>query len=178
MKSYDGLLKSGFMFFMQLVVLFTRPSMGKICGIPDGRCKQLRKILSMPFSVWILVIGLISSLLNLLRDVTVYHIVSDGEASNVKRQIKLVPFYLVHLAFRSLALATFFIYWKVSFANWVDFKHFNFSLKELAILTIVPLVIFNMWLTRHTYMLPDSDEQHHLHFCTVVGGESGNSLTQ
>lgn len=143
MKSYDGLLQSGFMFFMQLVVLFTRPSMGTLYGIPDGR-------------FWILVIGLTSSLLNLLRDVTLYHIVSDGEASNLRRQIKLVPYYLIHLAFRSLALATFFIYWK-----------------ELAILTIVPLVIFNMWLTRHTYKLPtNSDEQHHLHFCTVVGGWS------
>ena len=115
MKSYSGLLQSGFMFFMQLVVLFTRPSIGTLYGIPDGRCKQLTNISSMPFSVWILVIGLISSLLNFLRDVTVYHIVSDGEASNVKRQIKLIPYYLVHLAFRSLALATFFIYWKVSF---------------------------------------------------------------
>jgi len=44
MKSYDGLLQSGFMFFMQLVVLFTRPSMGTLYGIPDGRCKQLKKI--------------------------------------------------------------------------------------------------------------------------------------
>ena len=130
MKSYDGLLQSGFMFFMQLVVLFTRPSIGTLYGIPDGRCKQLTNILSMPFSVWILVIGLISSLLNLLRDVTLYHIVSDGEASNVKRQIKLVPYYLVHLAFRSLALATFFIYWKVSFENVKNFVHFNFSIFE------------------------------------------------
>ena len=181
MKSYSGLLQSGFMFFMQLVVLFTRPSIGTLYGIPDGRCKQLTNISSMPFSVWILVIGLISSLLNFLRDVTVYHIVSDGEASNVKRQIKLIPYYLAHLAFRSLALATFFIYWKVSFSssNLVEFKLFNSALKELAILTIVPLVIFNMWLTRHTYKLrTNSDEQHHLRFCTLVGGESENSQTQ
>ena len=39
MKSYDGLLQSSFMFFMQLVVLFTRPSIGTLYGIPDGRCK-------------------------------------------------------------------------------------------------------------------------------------------
>ena len=42
--------------------------------------------------------------------------------------------------------------------------------QEWAILTIVPLAIFNMALTRRTYTLPDSDEQQHLHFCTVVGG--------
>ena len=73
----------------------------------------------MPFPVWILVVGLLTSLLNLVRDVTIYHVVCDGESSNLKRQIMLLPFYLVHLAFRSLALATFFIYWKVSFANLV-----------------------------------------------------------
>ena len=42
MKSYDGLLQSSFMFFMQLVVLFTRPSVGTLYGIPDGRCMQLK----------------------------------------------------------------------------------------------------------------------------------------
>ena len=89
-------------------------------------------------SVWILVIGLISSLLNLLWDVTIYHIVSgfemiyhnkkplpwlnyhtvsDGEDSNFKRQLTLTPYYFVHFAFRSLAIATFFIYMKVSFDN-------------------------------------------------------------
>ena len=120
-------------------------------------------------------IGLTSSLLNLLRDVTLYHIVSDGEASNLRRQIKLVPYYLIHLAFRSLALATFFIYWKVSFAHLL-IKHLDFAFKEYAIFTIVPLVIFNMWLTRRTYKLPtNSDEQHHLHFCTVVGGKSSKT---
>ena len=37
---------------------------------------------------------------------------------------------------------------------------------------MVPLVIFNMRLTWHTYMLPsNSGEQHHLRFCTVVGGK-------
>ena len=70
----------------------------------------------MSFSVWILVFGLISSLLNLLWDVTIYHIVSDGKPSDCKRQIKLVPYYLVHYAFRSLAIATFFIYMKASLA--------------------------------------------------------------
>lgn len=68
----------------------------------------------MSFSVWILVMGLISSLLNLLWDVTLYHVVSDGKPSNFWRQIKLMPYYLVHFAFRSLALVTFFIYWKAS----------------------------------------------------------------
>ena len=33
----------------------------------------------------------------------------------------------------------------------------------------MPLVIFNMWLTRHTYEKHNSD-QPHLNFCTVVGG--------
>ena len=41
MKSYDGLLQSSFMFFMQLVVLFTRPSVGTLHGMPNGRCEQL-----------------------------------------------------------------------------------------------------------------------------------------
>ena len=48
MKSYAGLLQSGFMFFMQLVVLFTRPSIGTLHGVPtwtNGRCKQLKKII-------------------------------------------------------------------------------------------------------------------------------------
>ena len=40
MKSYGGLLQSSFMFSLQLVVLFTRPSVGTLYGIPDGRCRQ------------------------------------------------------------------------------------------------------------------------------------------
>ena len=120
MKSYDGLLQSSFMFFMQLVVLATRPSIGTLHGVlskwTNGRCKQLKniQIKGMSFSVWILVMGLISSLLNLLWDVTLYHVVSDGKPSNFWHQIKLMPYYLVHFAFRSLALVTFFIYWKAS----------------------------------------------------------------
>ena len=196
------------------------------------------------FSVWILVIGLISSLLNLLWDVTLYHVVSDGKQSHFWRQIQLMPYYLVHFAFRSLALVTFFIYWKASLENnllhitlvltatiplfqdpiystinvkgqsepllveyttntnitdsnsrnsleittYVPFtitiifnatflkkntfyKFLSFLSQEWAILTIVPLASFNMWLTRHTYQLPwQADEQQHLWFCTVVGG--------
>ena len=56
---------------------------------------------------------MLSSLLNMLWDVTIYHVISDGEEQNIKRQLKLVAYYLVHWAFRSFALATFFIYWKV-----------------------------------------------------------------
>jgi len=143
MKSYDGLLQSSFMFFMQLVVLFTRPSVGTLHGVANGR-------------FWILVIGLISSLLNLIWDVTIYHIVSDGKPSEFWRQIKLMPYYLAHYAFRSLSIAIFFIY-----------------MKEWAILVaIVPLIVFNMWLTRRTYKLPTATPQQHLRFCTVVGGWS------
>ena len=119
MKSYDGLLQSSFMFFMQLVVLFTRPSVGTLHGVANGRCKQL-KISFWIFhllSVWILVIGLISSLLNLIWDVTIYHIVSDGKPSEFWRQIKLMPYYLAHYVFRSLSIAIFFIYMKVSFTK-------------------------------------------------------------
>ena len=82
MKSYGGLLQSSFMFSLQLVVLFTRPSVGTLYGIPDGRCRQpifFRYWAFFSSSVWILVIGLISSLLNLLWDVTIYHIVSGFE---------------------------------------------------------------------------------------------------
>ena len=83
MKSYGGLLQSSFMFSLQLVVLFTRPSVGTLYGIPDGRCRQPFFFLDIgqffSSSVWILVIGLISSLLNLLWDVTIYHIVSGFE---------------------------------------------------------------------------------------------------
>ena len=39
MKSYDGLLQSSFMFFMQLVVLVTRPPVGMAYGMENGRCK-------------------------------------------------------------------------------------------------------------------------------------------
>ena len=67
----------------------------------------------MLLSVWILLLGMLSSLLNMLWDVTIYHVISDGEEQNIKRQLKLVAYYLVHWAFRSFALATFFIYWKV-----------------------------------------------------------------
>ena len=62
-------------------------------------------------------LGLLSSLLNLLWDVTIYHIVSDGKPSDCKRQIQLMPYYLTHYAFRSLTIATFFIYMKVKFGT-------------------------------------------------------------
>ena len=45
----------------------------------------------------------------------IYHIVSDGKPSDFCRQIKLMPYYLAHYAFRSLSIAIFFIYMKVTF---------------------------------------------------------------
>ena len=48
---------------------------------------------------------------------------------------------------------------------------FDFASQEWAILVaIVPLIVFNMWLTRRTYKLPTATPQQHLRFCTVVGG--------
>ena len=203
MKSYGGLLQSSFMFSLQLVVLFTRPSVGTLYGIPDGRCRQPFFFLDIgqffSSSVWILVIGLISSLLNLLWDVTIYHIVSgfemiyhnkkplpwlnyhtvsDGEDSNFKRQLTLTPYYFVHFAFRSLAIATFFIYMKVSFEN-LNLIDLIFALiyQEWAILLMFFLVFFNMWLTRHTYKQPrNPSQQKHLPFCIVVGGNPSKPL--
>ena len=147
-------------------------------------------------SVWILVIGLISSLLNLLWDVTIYHIVSgfeiirkplpwknyhtvsDGEDSNFKRQLTLTPYYFVHFAFRSLAIATFFIYMKVSFENLTLIALiFDFIYQEWAILLMFFLVFFNMWLTGHTYKRPrNPSQQKHLPFCIVVGGDPPKPL--
>jgi len=141
MKSYDGLLQSSFMFFMQIVVLFTRPSVGTQWGISDGK-------------LWILVLGMFSSLLNMLWDITLYHVVSDGEEQNIKKQSKLLPYYLVHFFFRSFALATFFIYWK-----------------HLACVIVLLMVLFNMWLTWHTYTKHADEAQPHIKFCTVVGGK-------
>ena len=77
-------------------------------------CSYLKNVFSLLLLlVWILVFGMFSSLLNMLWDITLYHVISDGEEQNLKRQSKLLPYYLVHFAFRSFALATFFIYWKV-----------------------------------------------------------------
>ena len=45
------------------------------------------------------------------------------------------------------------------------------------LVVVVPLVAFNMWLTRQTYKLPCAQPDPHLLFCTVVGGESRTSLT-
>ena len=94
--------------------------------------------------------------------------VSDGKPSAFKRQIKLMPYYLAHYAFRCLTIVTFFIYMKVSLFESSLFCH----CQDWAILVaIVPLVSFNMWLTRHTYTLPTNPgRQDHLRFCTVVGG--------
>ena len=58
-------------------------------------------------------IGMLSSLLNMLWDITLYHVILDGKEQDVKWQLKLLPYYGVHFAFRSITLATFFIYWKV-----------------------------------------------------------------
>ena len=66
------------------------------------------------FSVVLLVLGLLSSLLNMLWDITLYHVISDGQEQDIKRQLKMLPYYFVHFAFRSLSLATFFIYWRVT----------------------------------------------------------------
>ena len=56
-----------------------------------------------------------SSLYNLLWDVTIYHVLAQaGKPSDFKKQIKFIPYYFAHYAFRSLAVATFFIYMKVS----------------------------------------------------------------
>ena len=66
------------------------------------------------FSVVLLVLGLLSSLLNMLWDITLYHVISDGQEQDIKRQLKMLPYYFVHFAFRSFSLATFFIYWRVN----------------------------------------------------------------
>ena len=117
MKSYHGLLKTSLMFCLYLVSLCTRPSIGKFHGVPNGRCKwpNFWGGFQPCLSVWILVIGLMSSLYNLLWDVTIYHVLAQaGKPSDFKKQIKFIPYYFAHYAFRSLAVATFFIYMKVS----------------------------------------------------------------
>ena len=80
-----------------------------------ARCNYLEKrsISKALFSVVLLVLGLLSSVLNMLWDITLYHVISDGQEQDIKRQLKMLPYYLVHFAFRSLRLATFFIYWRV-----------------------------------------------------------------
>ena len=71
------------------------------------------RLSSFLFSVWILLIGMLSSLLNMLWDITLYHVILDGKEQDLKWQLKLLPYYGVHFAFRSITMATFFIYWKV-----------------------------------------------------------------
>jgi hypothetical protein len=74
-------------------------------------------------------------------------VLSDGEVSNTKRQLSLVPYYAIHFLFRSLSMATFWIYWRVS----KQVLYRTATLQEWAIFTFFLPVFFNMKLTRQTY---------------------------
>ena len=64
--------------------------------------------------VWLEVVGLLSSLLSFLWHATDYHVLIDGESRlNVLRQLKLLPFYALHLIFRAFMTSLIFTYWKV-----------------------------------------------------------------
>jgi len=148
LKCYDGLLESSFMFMMQLVVICQRTPIGDfdVLGlglvIPNGK-------------FWLMLIGLFSSLLGFLYNMSEYHVLCDDHEPNVCRQLKLMPYYSVHFLFRSFTFAMFWIYWR-----------------EMTIPTFIFLCLLNMWLTRHTYMTDVLHPCNHVNFCTLVGGFS------
>jgi hypothetical protein len=59
------------------------------------------------------VIGLAGSLIGYLWHLTEYHVLLDGEMHNLCRQLKVLPFYLVHVVFRALVATMVLVFWKV-----------------------------------------------------------------
>merc|ERR1712012_1486738 len=102
-----------------------------------------------------MLIGLFSSLLGLLYNISEYHVLCDGHEPNVVRQLRTMPYYSVHFLFRSFTFAMFFIYWR-----------------EMTVPAFIFLCLFNMWLTRNTYLTNPLQISNHVNFCILVGGLS------
>ena len=170
MKSYDGLLQSSFMFFMQLVVLATRPSIGTLYGVTNGRCKLI-------LNFWI-------------SDMPLFSLDPGVWAGQQLAQPALGRHHLPHRLWREAvrlqaadpthALLPHPLCIQIPHHCHLLHIHegkvwqliFYFSSQVWAIpVAIMPLVIFNMWLTRRTYKLPTAPPQQHLVFCTIVGGK-------
>jgi len=145
MKTYDGVLESSFMFFMQLTVICNSTPIGQSSfltplGIPDGK-------------FYLMLGGLLGSFGSFIYNMSEYHVLSDNVPKDVCRQLKLMPYYSIHFLFRSFTCSMFFIYWRYN-----------------ACLTVIVVMAFNMWLTKRTYQTdPGSQRQPHIHFCTIVG---------
>jgi len=146
MKTYDGVLESSFMFFMQLTVICNSTPIGQnsvltLLGIPDGK-------------FYLMLVGLFGSFGSFIYNMSEYHLLSDNVPKDLRRQVKLMPYYSIHFLFRSFTYSMFFVYWRY-----------------YACVTVFMVMAFNMWLTKRTYETdPGTQRQPHIHFCTIVGG--------
>lgn len=149
MKIYVGLLESSAMFLMGLFVFFSRPQIGHIylfdnveLKVPHGK-------------FWLSLVAISVSFTCFIYNMTEYHVLSDDCETDVRRQLKLVPYYATHFFFRCFTLVTFCIYWREWF--WI---------------LVIPVMLYNARLTRETYLSDTHNETQHINFCTVVGALS------
>jgi len=147
MKTYDGIMESSFMFFMQLTVICNSTPIGQSAVLPfleDAKFYQM-------------LVGLIGSFGSFVYNMSEYHILSDNvpiAPKDIGRQLKLMGYYSIHFLFRAYTYSLFFVYWRY-----------------LACLTIPVVMAFNTWLTHRTYKTDTgSQRQPHIKFCTTVGG--------
>jgi len=148
MKTYEGLLESSFMFILQMVVFLSRPPVSKaqFLGIEiDVENGQF----------WVLILGLTSSLIAYVWNVTEYHVLLTGNQSQHFRQLTLIPYYTTHYFFRASVISMLLIYWKGYVAILFPF-----------------VVAANFFLTRYTLTMDTNQEVAMPIFCYVVGGIS------
>ena len=55
--------------------------------------------------------GIATSLLSFLYHVTDYHLLIDGADRNIRLQLKVLPYYLIHCLFRSFVVSLAAVYW-------------------------------------------------------------------
>ena len=171
LKTFDGLLESSWMFFIQLVVIFTRAPLGDKFGIPTGQCR----IPELPVTPHP------PSRADGVRPVHQLRQLSvecgrvpcprcwrgeEHQICSFPHSLLQCPLLLqdtdgcctIHLLEGGATSAFFFTYPQ----SW-------------ALLIVFPLLIFNMWLTFRTQQ-KDLEHIQHIKFCTAIGGRECNEI--
>jgi len=148
LKSYEGLLEASFQFLIQLVIFFQRT--------PVGNMKKLG-IFVRNGEFWLRLVSTVVSLLAFTYGVSRYHCLLD-KTYTLGPVFKVMPYFLIHILFRSFTFSLFFIYARD-------------ELVAIPFLFLISMFFVNMYFTRRT--MNKNNPNHQIvnpRFSYTVGG--------
>jgi len=111
-------------------------------------------LIFLNLKVWFRVASIVFAFLSFIYTVTEYHVLLDGKYSQLRKQLKIAPFFTINLFFRCYTLSLMWVYWK---------RH--------TIVVCIFLYFVNLIITRRTLLKEFNERTYqHLTFCYVVGG--------